>query len=132
MNKMIENVNTVEQARLEWEEHKATELKMIVEVLMGIRNVLKEIQRTIPDADNSFHEEAQGICENLAEISNALKAVDNTIPFVDLPGRRERIATAVLAGFAADPAAEESDGSSLARWAVGWADALIEKLDKKE
>lgn len=42
--------------------------------------------------------------------------------------RRERISTAILAGFAADNAMHS--GPDAARMAVMWADALIAELDK--
>ena len=55
----------------------------------------------------------------------------------DMKARREQIATAVLAGFAAGPAWEEKPihlapraGQRAAAEAVAWADALIEALDK--
>lgn len=45
--------------------------------------------------------------------------------------RRERIATAVLAGFGAQHGQPwEVDPRSTARYAVNWADALIAELDK--
>lgn len=44
--------------------------------------------------------------------------------------RRERIAAAVLAGFAADGSTVGMSGAVLAREAVKWADALIEELSK--
>lgn len=45
--------------------------------------------------------------------------------------RRERIATAVLAGFAAAPGLPPSL-KDLVSGAVRWADALIAELDKRE
>ena len=46
-----------------------------------------------------------------------------------IDARRERIATAVLAGFAAAPDTGDTGGRILARDAVEWADYLIEQLD---
>lgn len=50
----------------------------------------------------------------------------------DLAERRERIATAVLAGFAAKPVDQEADDLDgvAAQAAVEWADALIAELDR--
>jgi hypothetical protein len=45
--------------------------------------------------------------------------------------RRERIATAVLAGFAAE-AGYAFDAESMAKVSLAWADALIAEMDKEE
>lgn len=46
--------------------------------------------------------------------------------------RRERIATAVLAGLAADPGTNNQLVSTTARVALQWADALIKRLELDE
>lgn len=45
--------------------------------------------------------------------------------------RRERIATAALAGMLADPTIKIPRASDCAAWAVELADALIKELDKE-
>lgn len=47
-----------------------------------------------------------------------------------LPSRRERIATACLAGFCASPSMAGSVEEQ-SRWAVRYADGLIAELDKE-
>ena len=65
-----------------------------------------------------------------------LKRVVKQAIHEDAKDRRERIATAVLAGFAADPntsainVPREQAIRRLAIAAVEWADALIAELDK--
>ena len=64
-----------------------------------------------------------------------LKRVIKQAIHEDMKDRRERIATAVLAGFAADPNCgpcedREREIRSLAVSATQWADALIAELDK--
>lgn len=57
------------------------------------------------------------------------KSAEYTIDF-DFVGRRERIATAALAGLLANPQSFDADPSDFARAAVECADALIAELDK--
>jgi hypothetical protein len=63
------------------------------------------------------------------EVKCGLHAVADAIE-ANLPSRRERIATAVLAGFAADIHVRATDRRPVEA-AVQWADWLIEELDKK-
>jgi hypothetical protein len=46
------------------------------------------------------------------------------------PSQRERIATAAMAGFLAEPSNAGSTAAAVASWAVAQADALIKELNQ--
>ena len=71
----------------------------------------------------------------LGEIRDALKNMTDEVAGLNfrlIPSnedRRERIATACLAGLLTSP--EEGAREEYARWAIGYADALIAELDRE-
>lgn len=65
----------------------------------------------------------------LSFLEDQLDILESTSP-PQRDDRRERIATAVLAGFASDSSTVSLTRAYLAREAVKWADALIAELDR--
>jgi hypothetical protein len=73
-------------------------------------------------------DELKVISDNLGAIRDLLALISREHDEVP---RRERIATACLAGYRANPSETNSQAVDVARWALYDADAMIAALDAK-
>lgn len=69
--------------------------------------------------------------DQVDRVVERLQRAARDLPDAAIKARRERIATAVLAGLAADPGTNDQPVRVTAEVAVEWADALIVALDKE-